>query len=285
MPAAERHIPAQTSWTLPPPLNPEREGLAQLADTSLWFQDTGGSGETIVLIHAWTGSYAMWGYQQGVFAAAGYRVISYSMRGHYGSAPIDPQAPGSCPTDLRALLDHLGIGRAHIVGTAGGAVPAMEFALTDPGRTISLTCASGHMGISDPDYLAIGSTMFPKQPHGITPSFREVGPSYRAGYLEGFHAWEELEHAGWQGGTIRQYPERPVTFARIGAELRVPILLLTGDADLIMPPSRMRGVLPYMPDAELVTVAEAGHSLHWEQPEAFNRAVLDFLGRHKNANA
>jgi len=61
----------------------------------------------------------------------------------------------------------------------------------------------------------------------------------------------------------------------------VPILLITGDADLMMPPSRLRHVARNVPRAELVFVAEAGHSLHWEQPEAFNNAVLDFVRRHR----
>jgi pimeloyl-ACP methyl ester carboxylesterase len=279
-PRGEVFLPAQTRWSPPPPLQPEREGLAQLADTSLWFQDTGGPGDIIVLIHAWTGSYASWSYQQGIFAAAGYRIISYSMRGHYRSAAIDPDAPGTATADLRALLDHLGVQRAHIVGTAGGAVPALDFALAHPDRTISVTIASGHMSITDPDYLAISATMFPKGATGMTQSFREVGSSYRAGNLEGLAEWEKIVAVCWQGGSVRQQSETPNTFARIESDLRVPTLLITGDADLIMPPSRMRGVAPHMPDAELVIVAEAGHSLHWEQPEAFNHAVLDFISRH-----
>jgi pimeloyl-ACP methyl ester carboxylesterase len=136
------------------------------------------------------------------------------------------------------------------------------------------------MGISDPDYLAIGQTMFPKGVYGVSHSFSEVGPSYRAGNPDGLAEWVKLDAVGWQGGAVRQQTDRPITFARIEAELRVPTLLITGDADLMMPPSRMRGVRPHMPHAELAIVAEAGHSLHWEQPEAFNRAVLDFIGRH-----
>jgi len=282
--ARERLMPAQTRWAPAPPLKFAREGLAKLAETSLWFQDTGGPGEAVVLLHAWTGSYAAWAYQQGPFAAAGYRVVSYSMRGHYRSGTIDPKAPGTATADLRALLDQLAIGRAHLVGTAGGAVPAIDFALSHPDRTISATFASGHMGISDPDFLAIGSTMFPKGVYGISHAFSEVGPSYRAGNPEGLAAWEALDRIAWQGGDVRQGTEKPVTFARIDAELRVPVLLITGDSDLMMPPSRMRGVASHMRDCELVVVSEAGHSLHWEQPDAFNRAVIDFLHRHADAS-
>ena len=279
----ERALPAQTTWVPPPALSAAHEGLAKLDDTSLYFQDTGGSGDAVVLLHAYTGSYAMWGYQQGAFAAAGHRVITYSARNHYRSAAIDPKAPGNVTADLRGLLDALGVQRAHLVGTAGGALGVLDFALSHPDRTISATLSSSHMGISDPDYLAAGSKMFPKGVYNISHSFSEVGPSYRAGNPAGVEAWDALERVAWQGGSVRQDTERPITLGRIERDLRVPALLLTGDADLMMPPSRMRQVRTYMKGAELVTVAEAGHSLHWEQPEAFNSAVLPFLRRHGEA--
>ena len=69
--SAEHLLPAQTSWSPPPPLQFAREGAAEVAGTRLWYQDTGGDGEVVVLLHAWTGSYAFWAYQQGAFAAAG----------------------------------------------------------------------------------------------------------------------------------------------------------------------------------------------------------------------
>ena len=71
----------------------------------------------------------------------------------------------------------------------------------------------------------------------------------------------------------------PVTFAALG-ELRVPTLLLTGDADLYTPPSVLRLFKEHMPRAELVVVPDSGHAANWENPEVFNRAVLRFLRAH-----
>src|SRR3954465_5340275 len=67
---------------------PAKEAWAQLADTRLFYWDTGGDGQPIVLMHPNSGSAMIWGYQQPAFAGAGYRVIAYSRRGYTNSAPI-----------------------------------------------------------------------------------------------------------------------------------------------------------------------------------------------------
>jgi pimeloyl-ACP methyl ester carboxylesterase len=58
---------------------------------------------------------------------------------------------------------------------------------------------------------------------------------------------------------------------------------MTGDADLWTPPSVLRLFARHLPRAESAVIAEAGHSAHWEQPAAFNSALLHFLARHGGA--
>ena len=70
-----------------------------------------------------------------------------------------------------------------------------------------------------------------------------------------------------------------ITFARLET-LQVPTLLLTGDADLYAPPAVMRLFVARIKGSESVIVPEAGHSAYWEQPEIFNRAVLEFIRKH-----
>jgi pimeloyl-ACP methyl ester carboxylesterase len=64
--------------------------------------------------------------------------------------------------------------------------------------------------------------------------------------------------------------------------MKVPTLLITGDADLVNPPSILRMVARHMVGSEIVIVPEAGHSTYWEQPDIFNGAVLRFLAKHSN---
>ncbi|MGD9812294.1 MAG: alpha/beta fold hydrolase, partial [Sphingobium sp.] len=264
----ERLFAAQTSWTAPPVIKPVREGLADLPGTKLWYQDTGGSGEAVVMLHAWTGSFATWPYQQEALSAAGYRIITYSARGHYKSAAIDPENPGTSTGDLAALVDHLEIARAHIVGTAGGGLAALDYALSRPERVLSLTVSSSHMSITDPEWVEVGSQMVPKGVYHISHAFSELGPSYRAANRSGTEEWKSREEVAWQGGDTRQETETPNSFARIG-RIAVPALFIAGGADLMIPPARMREVVARTPDSQLAVMSEAGHSVAWEQPNAF----------------
>src|SRR5262245_31721606 len=103
-----------------PPQAPAKEGIAELTDTRLWFWDTGGTGEPIVLLHPASGSGLIWGYQQPVFAKADYRVVSDSRRGYHGSAPVDRAKPGIASEDLHQLVEVLGLGQVQVFGPAAG---------------------------------------------------------------------------------------------------------------------------------------------------------------------
>ena len=75
-------------------------------------------------------------------------------------------------------------------------------------------------------------------------------------------------------------PQRTtITFEKLGS-IRVPTLLMPGDQDLQTPPWVMRRQLAHIPGAQFMVLPEAAHSINWEQPEAFNRNVLEFIGKH-----
>ena len=67
------------------------------------------------------------------------------------------------------------------------------------------------------------------------------------------------------------------------AAWKLPVLVITGDADLYTPPSMMRLIHSRIPGAEKFLVPDCGHSAYWERPEIFNRVVLDFMDRHEPA--
>ena len=258
---------------------PAREGIAELAGTRLWFWDTGGTGEPIVLLHPASGSGLIWGYQQPVFAKAGYRVISYSRRGYYGSGPLDRAKPGTGSEDLHALAEFLGLGRFHIVASAAGGSIASDYVFSHPDRVLSLTVSSNQFGLVDGTIPEAGLRIRPKIWDEIPVEIREVGPSYRARNPDGYALWVELERKSGLADTYRQPLKNRITDAMLGT-LKVPTLVISGAADLATPPAIARMIAAKIPNAELVVAPEAGHSVYWEEPELFNRAVLAFIGKH-----
>ena len=234
-------------------------------------------------MHAATGSSRVWEHQMPAFTQAGYRVIAHDRRG-WGRSVIDPSGPqpGTAADDLQALMDHLGIDRIHLVGTAAGAIASLDFALSFPQRLLSLVVANSIGGVQDEDYLALGRRLRPPQFDALPAEVRELGPSYRAADPEGTRRWIELgapEPAGRASGTRRRRCETASrsrcsrgSRCRRSSSRAAPISTRPPPV-LALFAARIRG-------AESVIVPEVGHSAYWEQPEIFNRAVLDFLGKH-----
>jgi pimeloyl-ACP methyl ester carboxylesterase len=240
----------------------------ELPGTGIRYEDSGaeltGQGMPVVFLHAGSGTSQMWEHQVPAFTSVGYRFIAY-----------DRSADGVAVEDLEALAEYLLLDRFHLVGTAAGGIVAVDYALTHPQRLRSLVVANSIVGVQDEDYVAMSRRLRPSPEFNALPTeVKELGPSYRAANPEGSKRWSELaQHVASQ-------PTRnKITFAALET-IQTPTLLLTGDADLYTPPSVLRLFAARFPHCESVVVPECGHSAFWEQPELFNRAVLDFISKH-----
>lgn len=272
---AQRQAPAV-------PAAPARETYAELPGVRIWYKDTGGSGVSVVFLHAATGSSQVWEHQIPTFTAAGYRFIAYDRRG-WGRSVIDTAGaqPGTGADDLQHLMDYLGVDRFHLVGTAAGGSVAMDYALSFPQRVRSLVIANTVGRVEDEDYLELGRRLRPSPFPDLPAEFRELGPSYRAANPEGTRRWMELESTSRpKGSTLAAQPLRNrMTFSLL-ERIKLPTLLITGAADLSAPPPLQRFFTARIRSSESVIVPEAGHSTYWEQPEIFNRVVLEFIRKH-----
>jgi pimeloyl-ACP methyl ester carboxylesterase len=205
-------------------------------------------------------------------------VLAYDRRGHGRTAP---QGQAHAAEDLHRLMDHLSIDQFHLVGTAAGGIVCFDYALSFPQRLRSLVIANSIGGVQDEDYLELQRRLRPKPQFDALPSeVRELGPAYRAANPDGVRRWKELEHASRPDG-VASLPAtiNRITFALLET-LQVPTLLITGDADLYTPPPVARMFAEKIKQTELTVIPECGHSAYWEQPDLFNRAVLDFIGKH-----
>jgi len=255
-----------------------REALAALSDVKLWYWDTGGAGEPIVLLHPFTGSARVWTFQQPAFAAAGYRVIGYSRRGFQNSERGPAERPGTGAEDLHGLLEALGIGRFHAVASAGGAFVAADYAFSHPDRLLSLTIACSILGIQDPELSSLMSGLHTPDFDKLPAYMRELGPSYRAIDPQGTQRWRELQASSMPGEPLQQPFANALTLRAL-EQLTPPVLMICGDADLIAPPPVMRRLAQHTAHSELHILPECGHSAYWERPDLFNATVLKFLQR------
>ena len=277
-PAQRQAGDSMSGLTTPiPPQAAMTEGIADLGNTKLWYWDTGGTGEAVVFLHPGSGSGEFYPYQQPAFAKAGYRAISYSRRGQYKSELGSDADTYFAADDLLNLMKFLKIDRFHAVGNALGGYIGLDIAMSHPERLKSLTLACSMMGISEPDFARTLQSLRPKGFEDLPMEVKELGPSYRAANPAGVAAWKKLHDRSGTRSPVRL--RNKFTWATL-ATLKVPTLLITGDADLWIPPYLLRQVGEKIPNSKVVIVPDSGHGVQWEQPEIFNTVVLEFIRGH-----
>ena len=255
-------------------------GVLRVEGARLWFQQAG-AGAPLVLLHGLGASSADWEYQVPEFAR-GYQVVAPDFRGHGASDRSGEYGVARFAADTWALLDHLKLRAPTLVGHSMGGAVAMQMALDRPGAVPRLVLAN------------------------TLPSFLADTPAKRA------MLWLRLIMMGLLGPrrmseimTRRLYPhpgqaklrarvakrnarnDRNAYLASIRAltrwsvrdrlrELAMPVLVLASEHDYFEGDEVDR-FLAALPDGRLRRFAGARHGLPLEQPEVFNRAVLEFL--------
>jgi pimeloyl-ACP methyl ester carboxylesterase len=248
--------------------------LVDVSGAPLWVIDTGGGGDAVVLLHAAVGSSRLWAYQIAALAHAGYRVVAFDRPGHGGSPAAGESSGAPAAEQCLELLRILDLGRVHLVGAAQGGRIATEVALAAPARprTLVLVASSGGVRYEQPPGTP------PLMPKGFTslPAwFTELGAPYRSVDPEGTQRWIALGNEHTPGLTAPVTRIEPAALGR----LRLPVLLIGGDADGFTPPPALRRLRLDFPSAQVTIIPECGHSPHWERPDLCNGELLRFLSR------
>lgn len=259
---------------------------ANIGDTVLYYE-TLGEGYPLVLIRG-LGSNADHWYEQVPAFSKEYRVIVFDNRGVARSS--DPGVAFSIlmmAQDVLGLLDHLKIDSAHVFGLSMGGMIAQELAIQYPERVSGLVLASTHCGgphqitaseevrsimmdmirtASDESKLKAAACLFYKKTLEKRP---EVARRYSEISLKQPVSAQTLSKQ-WEA--ISKHD----AFDRL-PRIKSPTLVLTGDADVLVPPGNSRILAESIPGAELRIIPGGGHQVLVEQPDACNRAVLEFL--------
>ncbi len=234
-------------------------------------------GEPIVLLEGMGGDIPGWRRNIPRLARE-LRVVAYDLRGNGRSeGPDGPTRMATYVEDTVALLDHLGIDRAHVYGQSFGGMVAQELALAHPARVRTLILAATHCG---GPRAARGDARAPK----AEPWRSLYAPSFPDRHPE--HVAEDLRVAATQRrdprGERRQWEAMQGfdAFDRLPG-IVAPTLVLHGTEDQVIPVENARILAARIPGAELVLLVGAGHLYHSERAEEADAAVLDFVRRHR----
>ena len=257
-------------------------GYVDVSGGRLYYEAVG-TGPAVVLIHGGFGDRRMWDDQFAAFARS-FRVVRYDHRG-FGRSPA-PDSAYSPVADLERLLDHLGIGRAHLIGNSLGGSVAIEFGLARPDRARSLTVVAS----------AANGYPFPQEDIDRITRVLELA---QAGRLdEALDRWlthqmlaaanddpdvrarvHRMVRENGRIWTMAAWPSErgePPAIRRL-SELRVPMLLITGSRDMPSLQAAADSTARVAPGARRVEIAGAAHLPQMVRPAEFNRIVLEFL--------
>ncbi len=271
---------------------------AKVDSIELYYEVHGG-GDPLVLIMGLGAPSAAWLFQVPEFSKH-YRTIVFDNRGvGRSSKPPGPYTTAQMADDTNGLLDALGVARAHVVGVSMGGMIAQELALRHPQRVGGLVLACTYAE-PNPDVerhresllAQFGGRVGPSgqieiDPQAIDPMqfFQALLPlSFNPEFIERelpklidvFSS--ALQYGFSMEGILGQVAavQTHRTTDRLH-RIQSPTLVITGDADRLVPPASSEILARHIPNARLVKVPGGSHGFNFETPDVFNREVLAFL--------
>lgn len=245
------------------------------------YYESHGEGSVVVFAHGAGGNHLSWWQQIPAFAEH-FRCITYDHRAFGLSRDGEGEAERgrrAFHEDLRELLNYLDVEQAAIVAQSMGGRSAVGFSLLNPGRCRALVLAGTTGGAIDDDvrelqdaYRGTEIGSLPLGKRSVSPLLRERAEAmeflYRAiGRLNPPRAKDFLAPIpGYRGSSAERL-----------AQADFPIMFLVGDHDAVTPPHIIEGCHRATLGSRYVVIRDSGHSTYFEQPEAFNEAVMSFL--------
>jgi len=246
-----------------------------------------GRGFPLLLVNGLGSDHLEWLHQLSAFAPH-FRVIAFDNRGTGKTdVPPGPYTTTQMADDAAALLDALGIARAHILGVSLGGMIAQEVALRHPERVerlvLGCTGPGGQLSVRPPpEAMAAFAVAKGEDPEAelrrMIPFFYTDACSRdRPEEVEGFIR-RRLDHPTPPEGYLAQLSAAMTHDAasRLAA-IRAKTLVITGDADRLVHWENSLRLAGRIPGAKLVVLPGAPHRLFAENAAAFNREVLQFL--------
>jgi non-heme chloroperoxidase len=269
-------------------------GQENNADIEIYYEDHG-TGQPVVLIHGYPLSGRAWDKQVPVLLEAGYRVITYDRRGFgKSSQPTAGYDYDTFAADLSALLEHLDLHDAILAGHSMGTGEVTRYL----GRYGSARVAKGVLISPIPPFLLQTDDNPDGVPQGLFDGFIAAAkadtPAWMKGFLDNFYNTETLRgtlisdqawQASWNLAVTASAAAAVACISTWATDFRddlpqidVPILVLHGDADQVLPLDKTGRRLPGLIKDVHLTVIEGGpHAITWTHADQVNTALLGFL--------
>jgi pimeloyl-ACP methyl ester carboxylesterase len=258
-----------------------------LADGGIYYETWGeAAAPPLLLIMGFSVSSRGWEHLPDLLSAR-FRVLTFDNRGTGRSARTGfLYRMRDLAADATAVLDHAGIARADVFGVSMGGMIALELALRHPERVRRLALGATYAGWrrsakprlrSQLDLLliALRASLTPARVSRLlsSPQFEEAHPGRTLQWLRGAEA-ARLRFALAQGAAILRHSAN----ARL-SQIRASTLVITGDADRLVPPRNSEVLARSIPGAKLLVLPGAGHVFPLEREQETARALTEhFLG-------
>jgi pimeloyl-ACP methyl ester carboxylesterase len=269
-------------------------GQENSAGIEIHYEDHG-AGQPVVLIHGYPLSGRGWDKQVPALLEAGYRVITYDRRGFgQSSQPVTGYDYDTFAADLHALLEHLDLRDAVLAGHSMGTGEVTHYL----GRYGSARVAKGVLVAPIPPYLlqtgdnpeGVPLSLF----DGFAAAARADTPAWMKGFLENFYNYDTLAgtlvseqafQTSWNLAVTASATAAVACIATWATDFRddlpkidVPVLVIQGDADQVLPLGKTGQRLPaLLKDAQLTVIEGGPHAIPWTHAAQVNTALLGFL--------
>lgn len=263
-------------------------GYVNISEGGRLYYEAYGKGEPVILVHGHSLDRRMWRTQIPALAKE-YRVYTPDMRGYGRSSRQREDLHTTHVDDLIAFMDSLHIEKAHVIGLSMGGFISADMVAMYPERMLSCVMASGTLrsvkGPSEPvdsaeyanmeteikKHLEIGIGKWRHDwINGLVVKGGSKSENIRAELTEIIEDWDAWQLVNHEPRLYYAREALPVLKERCP---KVPTLYIGGEKENKKRP----GILNYLPNSEFVVLPDCGHMSNMEQPEIFNKTILDFL--------
>jgi 3-oxoadipate enol-lactonase len=258
----------------------------KLQDAEIYYEVTG-EGPALVFAHGLGGNHLSW-YQQVAHFSQRFTCVTFAHRGFTPSRElVEGRGPAAFPSDLAALIDHLKLERVVLIAQSMGGWSCLPYTIEHPRRVRGLVMAcTGGSNYRQVEGLGIeGLAAYDKwaeerrlayEREGIHPAGGErlAREQPAAHFL--YREIDDLTPAAMKQALRPRMMQHPSPTVAVLAGVKLPVLFLTGDYDIVFPPPVAVAMAKAMPNARVERFA-AGHSIYFERPAEFNASVERFI--------